>query len=85
LSQQYSIWWTWCWLFRPEIEEYQPPFPEGPGPEFNAAVNGIAAQLQQTIVATLDRSVVEIRRELAPRIRKAFEDALGERTRRKAS
>jgi hypothetical protein len=85
LSQQYSIWWTWCRLFVPEIEKYQPPFPEGPGPEFNATVNGIAAELQNTVIASLDRSVSEIRKELAPKVRAAFETAFSESARRKAS
>jgi Peptidase C13 family len=85
LSQQYWIWWTWCWLFRPEIEKYSPPFPEAQRPEFATAVNGIAAQLQKTIVATLDRSAAEVRKELAPKIHSAFEAAFAAEKARKAS
>jgi hypothetical protein len=85
LSQQYSIWWTWCWLFTREIDEFAPPFPAGTGPEFSAAVNGIAAELQKTVVATLDRSTAEIRKELSPKIRAAFEQHFGATKVKKAS
>jgi len=72
-------------IFRPEIEKYSPPFPEAQRPEFATAVNGIAAQLQKTIVATLDRSVAEVRKELAPKIHAAFEAAFAAEKARKAS
>ena len=85
MSQQYSIWWTWCWLFKPEIEKYHPSFPADPGPEFSAKVNGIAAELQKSVVATLDRSAADARRELSPKIRAAFESAFAARTVKKAS
>jgi hypothetical protein len=84
LSQQYAVWWTWCWLLKPEIDKYRPADLEGGGAEFDATVNGISAHLQKTIMATLDRNAVELRKELAPKIHAEFEAAFNERTRRKA-
>lgn len=77
LNQKYALWWHWCLLLSPEIEKFRPPFPNPPDPEFYDKVQAASAELQGTMMSALDKSAVELRRQLAPRIAAAFEKEFG--------
>jgi hypothetical protein len=81
LGQKYLWWWWWCWIILPILEKYYWPIPPiPPDPEFYSRIHQITPELQKLIGPVLDRRLVEVRKELTPKIeaavRAAFENEI---------
>jgi hypothetical protein len=77
LGQKYIFWWWWCWIILPIIEKYYPTFPPNPpDPEFYQKVAQITPELQKLLVPAFDRTITDMRRQLAPKVEAAIKDVL---------
>ena len=80
LNQKYVLWWWWCWIILPVLEKYYPTFPpQPPDPEFYAKVAQITPELQQLLVPAFDKTLVDMRRQLAPKVEAAVKAAFESR------
>jgi hypothetical protein len=86
LSQRYSIWWVWCWIWKEIIIDYYEPWPPNPpDPEFYEKVRSILPELQKAVVPMLNKTVADARAQVAPQIRAALDkvfETRGERAER---
>ncbi len=71
LAQQYALWWWWCLIVKPIIEKYYPVYPAPPDPEFWLKVQSVTSDLQHLVTPRLDAAVVDVRKDLGPKIEAA--------------
>ena len=73
LGQKYIWWWWWCWIILPVLEKYYPALaPNPPDPTFYHKVTQITPELQKLVVPAFDRTIADLRRELAPKVEAAI-------------
>lgn len=75
LGQQYVWWWWWCWIILPILEEHYRPVP--PDPEFYRKLRQITPELQKELLPTLDRTAMQMRKELTPKVEAIVKQAFG--------
>jgi hypothetical protein len=75
LAEEYSFFWIWCWIFRSVLEPYYEAVirREMTPTEFYRKLNRVVPGLQTTILAESDKTLLDLRRRLAPEIKRSLE------------